>query len=45
MSKEEAKQRVAALVATYKALIPSQVRSYHEAKTKQGFVQPLFRYL
>ena len=33
------------LVADYTALTPAQVKKYHEAKTKQGFVQPLFRSL
>lgn len=27
------------------ALTPAQIKQYHEAKTKQGFVQPLFRSL
>lgn len=43
--KDEAKQKVAELVTEYQALTAPQVKSYHEAKTKQGFVQPLFRSL
>lgn len=44
-SKEEAKPKVAALVAEHKTLTPAQAKAYHEAKTKQGFVVPLFRSL
>lgn len=43
--KEEAKQKIAKLVADYQALTSAQVKTYHEAKTKQGFVEPLFRSL
>ena len=45
MTKDEAKGKVAKLVADYQALSPAQAKAYHEAKTKQGFVQPLFRCL
>jgi len=45
ITKNEAKQKVAKLVADYAALTTEQVKKYHEAKTKQGFVQPLFRSL
>ena len=45
ITKDDAKQEVAKLVADYLALTPAQVKNYHEAKTKQGFVQPLFRSL
>jgi len=44
-AKDEAKQKIAELVTDYQALTPAQVKNYHEAKTKQGFVQPLFRSL
>jgi len=43
--KEEAKQAVAELVRKYECLSPSEVKSFHEAKTKQGFIEPLFRAL
>lgn len=43
--KESAKQKVAALVADYEGLKPAQIKEYHEAKTKQGFIVPLFRAL
>jgi len=43
--KDEAKQKIAKLVADYTALTTEQVKKYHEAKTKQGFIQPLFRSL
>lgn len=45
MGKEEAKQKVAELVALYQGLSRSQLREYNEARTKQGFIQPLFRHL
>ena len=45
MDKEEAKAKVAELVAKYEHLGPAEVKSYHEAKTKQGFIQPLFQHL
>jgi len=45
ITKDEAKQKVAKLVADYTALTPAEAKKYHEAKTKQGFVQPLFRSL
>ncbi|MDP2951697.1 MAG: hypothetical protein Q8O76_00070, partial [Chloroflexota bacterium] len=45
MAAHEAQQKVAKLVADYQALTPAQVKSYHEAMTKQGFVVPLFRSL
>ena len=45
MTKEEAKNKIAELVAKYKQLSLSEIKSYHEAKTKQGFVLPLFQYL
>lgn len=45
MTKEEAKNKIAELVTKYKQLSLSGIQSYHEAKTKQGFVLPLFQYL
>src|SRR4030042_106342 len=45
MGKEEAKQKIAELVKKYEALSPSEIKSYNEAKTKQGFIDPLFRAL
>jgi hypothetical protein len=45
ITKSGAKQKVAKLVADYTTLAPAQVKKYHEAKTKQGFIQPLFRSL
>ncbi len=45
MSIEEAKQKIAELVAKYESLSPSEIKSFHEAKTKQGFIEPLFRAL
>ncbi|MBI4331856.1 MAG: N-6 DNA methylase [Chloroflexi bacterium] len=44
-SKQEARQEIARLVAEYQALTPAQVKACHEAKTRQGFVEPLFRAL
>ena len=37
MNKEEAKEKVADLVAKYEHFRPAEVKSYHEAKTKQVF--------
>lgn len=45
MTKEEAKQKIAELVTKYECLSPSQIKTFHEAKTKQGFIEPLFRAL
>jgi type I restriction-modification system DNA methylase subunit len=45
MTKEDTKNKIAELVAKYKQLSLSEIKSYHEAKTKQGFVLPLFQYL
>jgi type I restriction-modification system DNA methylase subunit len=45
MTKEEAKEKIAELLSKYEHLGPSEVKDYHEAKTKQGFVLPLFQYL
>ena len=42
-AQEEARRKVAKLVMGYQALTPAQIKTYHEAKTKQGFVHPLFR--
>ena len=45
MIKEEAKKKIAELLSKYEQLTPAEIKNYHEAKTKQGFVLPLFQYL
>ncbi len=45
IAKDEARQKIAKLVADYLALSPAHAKAYNEAKTKQGFIQPLFRAL
>ncbi len=45
MTKDEAKQTIAKLVAKYLSLSPSEIKSFNEANTKQGFIEPLFRAL
>ena len=45
ITKEEARQKISELVAKYQSLSPAEVKSFHEAKTKQGFIEPLFRAL
>lgn len=45
MAKEEAKQKITELVKKYESLSQSEIKAYHEAKTKQGFIEPLFRAL
>lgn len=45
MNKEDAKRKIAELLSKYEHLSPSELKGYHEAKTKQGFVLPLFQYL
>ncbi len=45
MTKEEAKQKIVELVTKYESLSPSEIKGFHEAKTKQGFIEPLFRAL
>ena len=45
MTKEEAKQQIVELVTKYESLNPSEIKSFHEVKTKQGFIKPLFRAL
>jgi hypothetical protein len=45
ITKDEAREKIAKLVSTCEALTPAQAKSYHEAKTKQGFVEPMFRAL
>lgn len=45
ITKEEAKQKISDLVAKYESLSPAEVKGFHEAKTKQGFIEPLFRAL
>ena len=45
MTREEAKQKVAELVAKYNSLSSSQVKAFNEANTKQSFIEPLFKAL
>lgn len=45
MTKDEAKQKIAELVEKYENLSPSAVKTFNEANTKQGFIEPLFRAL
>ena len=45
MTKEEANQEIAELVKKYESLSSSEIKTFHEAKTKQGFIEPLFRAL
>ena len=45
MTREQAKNKVAELITKYESLSPSEIKSFHEAKTKQGFIEPLFRAL
>ncbi len=45
MRKEDAKQKVVELVVKYQNLNTSQIKEFHEAKTKQGFIVPMFRAL
>lgn len=45
MTKAEAKQKIAELVTKYQSLTPTDKKVFHEAKTKQGFIEPLFRAL
>jgi len=44
-TKEDARQRIAELLAKYQALTPAQVKGYHEANTKSAFIEPLFNAL
>ncbi|TET41604.1 MAG: hypothetical protein E3J60_04180 [Dehalococcoidia bacterium] len=43
--KEDAKQKIAELVAKYQALTPAEIKKFNEEATKQGFILPLFRAL
>jgi type I restriction-modification system DNA methylase subunit len=45
MTKEDAKEKIAELLSKYEHLNPFEVKDYHEAKTRQGFVLPMFQYL
>ncbi len=45
ISKEQSRNKVAELVNSYKSLAPTQMKTFHEAKTKQGFIQPQFQAL
>ncbi len=45
MGKEEAKQKVSALVQKYTSTDQHKLKLYNEAATKQGFIQPLFEAL
>jgi type I restriction-modification system DNA methylase subunit len=42
MTKEESKQKITELVKKYKTLLTSEIKSFNEANTKQGFILPLF---
>lgn len=42
---EKAKQGIQKLVEKYQALSTPQIKGYHEATTKQGFIVPFFRAL
>ncbi|MBI2918521.1 MAG: N-6 DNA methylase [Chloroflexi bacterium] len=41
-TKEYTQQRIAGLVASFRALTSAQLRGYHEANTKSAFIEPLF---
>ena len=45
MSKEEAREAIRGLVSKLEQLRPLEAQECHEAKTRQGFVLPLFQYL
>src|SRR3990172_6145848 len=45
VTKEEAKKKIAGLIAKYESLNSSQVKSFNEANTKQSFIEPLFKAL
>jgi len=45
MSKQEAKLKIIDLVKKFHALESSKIKSFNEAATKQGFIQPLFEAL
>ncbi|MBI4267034.1 MAG: N-6 DNA methylase [Chloroflexi bacterium] len=45
MTREDARQKIAELVTKFESLSPAEIKSFHEAKTKQGFIEPLFRAL
>lgn len=45
MSQSEAKKRIAELVAKYKKLSPTEIKSYSEEDTKNSFIKPLFQAL
>ncbi len=45
MMQEQPKLKIAELITKYEGLSPSEIKSFHEAKTKQGFIEPLFRTL
>jgi type I restriction-modification system DNA methylase subunit len=45
MTKEEAKRKIAELVAKYESLSQSEIKGYNEAATKLGFIEPMFRAL
>ena len=45
MIREEARQKITELVTKYEGLSSAEIKGFHEAKTKQGFIEPLFRAL
>ncbi len=45
MTKEEARQQIAELVAKYQALDEKDIRTYTEADTRRVFILPLFHAL
>ena len=45
MTKEEARQKIAELVAKYEKLTSAEVKKHNEEATKQGFILPLFKAL
>jgi len=45
MGKEEALAIISGLVDKYEHLSPQNIKTFHEAKTKQGFIEPFFRAL
>jgi len=45
VTKDEAKAKIAELVAKYEGLSASQIKAFNEANTKRGFIEPLFKAL
>ena len=44
-TKEEARQKIEELVEKYQKLTAKEIKGFNEAKTKQGFIEPMFRAL